>query len=53
MPRPKRPALKRRLTELGIRKLKPKAAPYLIWDALQHHLAIRVTPSAPSAEGDL
>jgi integrase len=49
MPRPKRPALKRRLTELGIRKLKPKAAPYLIWDALQHHLAIRVTPSGARA----
>jgi integrase len=49
MPRLKRPALKRRLTELGIRKLKPKAAPYLIWDALQHHLAIRVTPSGARA----
>jgi integrase len=49
MPRPKRPPLKRRLTELDIRKLKPKATSYLIWDALQHHLAVRVTPSGARA----
>ncbi|MGB9216917.1 MAG: hypothetical protein WCC42_17045, partial [Pseudolabrys sp.] len=29
MPRPKRPALKRRLTELTVRKLKPKRTTYL------------------------
>jgi Arm DNA-binding domain len=49
MPRPKRPALKRRLTELSVRKLKPKAATYLIWDTLQHGLAIRVQPTGARA----
>jgi integrase len=50
MPRPKRPALKRRLTELGVRKLKPKKdEAYLVWDTLQRGLVIRVQPSGSKA----
>src|SRR5262245_12615483 len=49
MPRPKRPALKRRLTELSVRKLKPKAATFVIWDTLQRGLAIRVQPTGAKA----
>jgi integrase len=49
MPRAKHAPRKQRLTELGIRKLKPKAAPYLTWDTLRHGLAIRVTPSGARA----
>jgi integrase len=49
MPRTKRPAHKRRLTELAVRKLKPKAATYLIWDTLQRGLAIRVQPTGARA----
>jgi integrase len=49
MPRPKRPALKRRLTELAVRKLKPKPAAYVVWDTLQRGLAIRVQPSGARA----
>ena len=47
--RPKRAALKRRLTELSVRKLKPKPASYLIWDTLQRGLAIRVQPTGARA----
>jgi integrase len=47
--RSKRAALKRRLTELSVRKLKPKPAPYLIWDTLQRGLAIRVQPTGARA----
>jgi integrase len=47
--RPKRAALKRRLTELSVRKRKPKSAPYLIWDTLQRGLAIRVQPTGARA----
>jgi integrase len=43
--RAKRAAHKRRLTELTIRKAKPKSAAYLIWDTRQHGLAMRVQPS--------
>jgi integrase len=49
MSRPKRAAFKRRLTELSVRKLKPKTAPYLIWDTLQRGLAIRVQPTGARA----
>jgi hypothetical protein len=43
--RPKRAAHKRRFTELFVRRLKPRAAAYLVWDTLQRGLAIRVQPS--------
>jgi integrase len=46
--RPKRtkaPAEKRRLTELFVRKAKPKADAYLVWDTQQHGLALRVQPT--------
>jgi integrase len=49
MTRPKRAALKRRLTELSVRKLKPKSDAYLIWDTLQRGLAIRVQPTGARA----
>jgi integrase len=45
MSRPKRPALKRRLTGLFIRNLKPEDGP-LIWDTVQRGLAVRVRPSS-------
>ena len=38
-----------RLTELAVKKLKPERAPYLIWDAHQHGLAIRVQPTGARA----
>jgi integrase len=49
MPRVKRAAHKRRLTELSVRKLKPRTTPYLIWDTLQRGLAIRVQPTGARA----
>jgi integrase len=50
MPRPKRAALKRRLTELFVRKVKPRAkAAFLVWDTLQRGLAIRVQPGGGKA----
>ena len=49
MARPKRPAHKRRLTDLYIRKIKPKAAAYVVWDTHQHGLAIRVQPTGAKA----
>jgi integrase len=49
MPRPKRAANKRRLTELSVRKLKPKAEAYLVWDTHQHGLAVRVQPTGARA----
>jgi integrase len=45
----KRAALKRRLTELSVRKLKPKTTTYLIWDTLQRGLAVRVQPTGTCA----
>jgi integrase len=42
---PKGPAHKRRLTELFVRKAKPRAAAYLIWDTHQRGLALRIQPS--------
>ena len=41
----KHTARKRRLTELGVRKARPEKAAYLIWDALQRGLALRVQPT--------
>jgi integrase len=49
MPRAKRAANKRRLTELSVRKLKPKAEAYLVWDIHQHGLAVRVQPTGAKA----
>ena len=40
---------KRRLTELSVRKLRPRAATYLIWDTLQRGLAVRVQPTGSRA----
>jgi integrase len=48
-PRPKNAANKRRLTELSVRKLKPKAEAYLVWDTHQHGLAVRVQPTGAKA----
>jgi len=48
-PRLKNAANKRRLTELSVRKLKPKAEAYLVWDTHQHGLAIRVQPTGAKA----
>jgi integrase len=42
--RAKRPVQKRRLTELYVRKAKPRAAAYLVWDTHQRGLALRVQP---------
>ena len=49
MTRPKRAALKRRLTELYVRKLKPKTQPFLVWDTHQRGLAVRVQPTGARA----
>jgi hypothetical protein len=43
--RPKRPADKRRLNELAVKKAKLKAEAYLIWDTMQRGLALRVQPT--------
>jgi integrase len=44
--REKRPAEKRQLTELSIRKAKPKDQAYLVWDTKQRGLALRVWPTS-------
>ena len=49
MHRPKTAALKRKLTELSVRKLKPKTATYVIWDTHQRGLAVRVQPTGSRA----
>jgi integrase len=49
MTRPKRLAHKRRFTDLYVRKIKPKAAAYVVWDTHQHGLAIRVQPTGTKA----
>ena len=36
---------KTRLNDLKLKALKPRARPYLLWDTLQHGLAIQVQPS--------
>jgi integrase len=43
--RPKRPARKRRLTELFVRKVKPEDEEFLVWDLMQRGLVLRVQPS--------
>jgi integrase len=47
--RPKRSPRKRRLTDLAVRKARPEAAAYLLWDALRHGLALRVQPTGAKA----
>jgi integrase len=42
---PRRPARKCKLTELGVRKLQPEPAPYLVWDLHVRGLALRVWPT--------
>jgi integrase len=42
---PRRPPNKIKLNQLTLKRLKPKAAPYLVWDTLQHGLALQVQPS--------
>lgn len=49
MRRPKRAPLKRRLTELAVRKLKPTGDAYVVWDTLQRGLAIRVQPTGAAS----
>jgi integrase len=49
MTRSKRPAHKRNLTELYVRKLQPGAAAFVVWDTRQRGLAIRVQPSGSKA----
>ena len=49
MTRPKAAALKRKLTELSVRNLKPKTATYVIWDTHQRGLAVRVQPTGSRA----
>jgi integrase len=44
----KRPAHKRRLTELAVRKFKPEASSYMVWDSAQRGLGLRVRPSGKS-----
>ena len=41
----RRPADKRRLTDLTVKKAKPQAAAYLIWDTQQHGLVLRIQPT--------
>jgi integrase len=43
--RPKRPARRRRLTELFVRKVKPEDEEFLVWDEVQRGLVLRVHPS--------
>jgi integrase len=47
----KRPARKRKLTELFVRKLKPEptGGAFLVWDIFQRGLAVRVQPSGSKA----
>ena len=40
MPRPKRDARKRQLTELFVKKVKPEKRAFLVWDSKQHGLAL-------------
>src|SRR5262249_43809344 len=45
----RRPPLKRKLSELLIRRQRPQAKAYLIWDTRQHGLALRIQPSGSRA----
>jgi integrase len=47
--RAKRSAQKSRLTELSVRKAKPKSTAYLVWDTHQRGLALRVQPTGAKA----
>jgi integrase len=49
MPRPKHPALKRRLTDITVVKFQAGSAAYLVWDSLQRGLAVRVQPTGHKA----
>jgi integrase len=46
---PRQPPNKIKLNELTLKRLKPKAAPFLIWDTQQHGLVIQVQPSGNAA----
>ena len=45
----RRPPNKIKLNELTLQRLKPRARPYLVWNPLQHGLAISVQPSGSRA----
>jgi integrase len=45
MPRRKREARKRQLTELFVQKVQPEARRVLVWDTKQHGLALQVQPT--------
>jgi integrase len=47
--RPKRPANKRKFTELFVRKLAPRPAAFVVWDTHQRGLALRVQPTGRKA----
>jgi integrase len=49
MPRPKRAARKRQLTELFTNKVKPEKSRFLVWDTKQHGLALQVEPTGAKA----
>jgi integrase len=49
MPRRKRAARKRTLTELYIRKVKPGKTRFLVWDKKQHGLVLQVEPTGMRA----
>src|SRR6516164_2396354 len=49
MPRSKRTARKRQLTELFVKKLKPEASAFLVWDTKQHGLALQVQATGAKA----
>jgi hypothetical protein len=46
---PKRPAHKRCLTELYVRKLQPQTNAFVVWDTRQYGLALRVQPTGAKA----
>jgi integrase len=46
---PRRALRKLNLTELYVRKLRPEAAAFVVWDTRQHGLAIRVQPTGAKA----
>jgi integrase len=49
MPRPKRAARKRQLTELYVKKVKPEKSAFLVWDSKQRGLALQVQPTGAKA----
>src|SRR6516162_4548614 len=49
MPRAKRAPRKRQLTELAVRKVRPAAEAYLLWDTKQRGMALRVQPTGGKA----